>query len=223
MEPYKRPESLKAQSLGPLLFLIYINDIVKEINSKIRLFADDTSLYIIVEDPFTSAISLNADLDTIHQWSQNWLATFNPSKTETIIISRKQNKPQHPNLVMNNVVLDPVSDHKHLGITFSDDGKWKTHISCCINKAWQRIGILRSLKFLLKRSSLERLYFTSIRPLLEYGDIIWDNCTNELKADMDAIQNEAGRIVTGATKLCSLENLYRDLKWESLSNKEEKT
>ncbi len=196
---------------------------VKEINSKIRLFADDTSLYIIVEDPFTSAISLNADLDTIHQWSQHWLVTFNPSKTETIIISRKQNKPQHPNLVMNNVVLDPVSDHKHLGLTFSDDGKWKTHISCCINKSWQRIGIFRSLKFILKRSSLERLYFTSIRPLLEYGDIIWDNCTNELKTDMDAIQNEAGRIVTGATKLCSLENLCRDLKLESLSNRRKKT
>ncbi len=80
--------------LGPLLFLAYINDIVKEIKSKIRLFADDTSLYIIVEDPTTSAISLNDDLKTIHQWSLNWLVTFNPSKTETMIFSRKLNKPQ---------------------------------------------------------------------------------------------------------------------------------
>ncbi len=108
---------------------------------------------------------------------------------------------------MNNVVLDSTSEHTHLGLTFSDDGRWNSHISSCLNKAWQRIGILRSLKFILKRSCLERLYFTSIRPLLEYGDIIWDNCSNELKNDMDAVQKEAARIVTGATKLCSLENL----------------
>ncbi len=132
---------------------------MEEINSKIRLFADDTSLYIIVDDPVTSAISLNDDLHTIHQWSLKWLVTFNPAKTETMIFSRKQNKPQHPNLIMNNVALDPVSEHKHLGLTFSDDGKWKVHVSNCINKAWQRIGILRTLKFLLKRSSLETAIF----------------------------------------------------------------
>ncbi len=98
-----------------------------------------------------------------------------------MIFSRKQNKPHHPNLIMNQVVLDPVREHKHLGLTFSDDGRWNAHISYCVNKAWQRIGILRSLKFLLKRSCLERLYFSTIRPLLEYGDIIWDNCSNEIK------------------------------------------
>ena len=53
--------------LGPLLFLVYINDIVDEINSNIRLFADDTSLYIIVENPIEAAIQLNADLEKVHQ------------------------------------------------------------------------------------------------------------------------------------------------------------
>ncbi len=139
-----------------------------------------------------------------------------------MIFSRKLNKPQHPDLLMNNVVLDSTSEHTHLGLTFSDDGRWNSHISSCLNKAWQRIGILRSLKFILKRSCLERLYFTSIRPLLEYGDIIWDNCSNELKNDMDAVQKEAARIVTGATKLCSLENLSRDLKWEPLATRRKK-
>ncbi len=66
--------------LGPLLFLIFINDIVQEIKSNIRLFADDTSLYIVVEDPVTSSVTLNADLTTIHNWSDKWLVTFNPSK-----------------------------------------------------------------------------------------------------------------------------------------------
>ncbi|KAK3103719.1 hypothetical protein FSP39_021305 [Pinctada imbricata] len=70
--------------LGPLLFLIYINDIVTDIRSNIRLFADDTSLYIIIENPVAASETLNFDLDTIHKWSSNWLVDFNPQKTTDI-------------------------------------------------------------------------------------------------------------------------------------------
>lgn len=79
--------------LGPLLFLIYINDIVTDIEANIRLFADDTSLYIIVEDPNSSAAILNCDLSKISVWSKTWLVSFNPSKTEHVLFSRKRNKP----------------------------------------------------------------------------------------------------------------------------------
>ncbi len=130
-----------------------------------------------------------------------------------MLFSRKRSKPLHPNLTMDGTVLIPVKEHKHLGLTFTDDGKWNYHISLCINKAWKSIGTLRSLKYILNRSCLEKLYFSYIRPLLEYGDIIWDNCTNELKNDVESVQHEAARIVTGATKLCGLENLYTELKW----------
>ena len=87
--------------LGPLLFLVYINDIVEDIHSTIRLFADDTSLYIIVEDPLRAADQLNSDLAKIHLWANKWLVSFNPSKSESIIFSRKQIKPFHPPVKMN--------------------------------------------------------------------------------------------------------------------------
>ncbi len=128
-----------------------------------------------------ASTALNHDLDTIHQWSQRWLVKFNPAKTETMIFSRKLDKPQHPDLLMDGQTLNILKEHKHLGLTLSDDGKWGPHISSYLNKAWQRIGILRSLKFKLNRSSLERMYFTIIRPLLEYADVVWNNTTNELK------------------------------------------
>ena len=63
---------------------------------------------------------------------------------------------------------------------------------------------MRRLKFQLDRKSLETIYTCFIRPLLEYGDVIWDNCTLYEKNELDKIQNEAARIATGATKLLSL-------------------
>ena len=86
--------------LGPLLFLIYINDIVEDIHSSIRLFADDTSLYIIVDNPLLAANTLNADLTKLHNWASKCLVTFNPSKSESIIVSRKHNRPINPPLNM---------------------------------------------------------------------------------------------------------------------------
>ena len=62
--------------LGPSLFLVFINDIVEEIDSSIRLFADDTNLYIIVDDPLDAANKLNADLSRIDMWASMWLVTL---------------------------------------------------------------------------------------------------------------------------------------------------
>jgi hypothetical protein len=74
--------------LEPLFF--FINDIVIDIQSTIKLFADDTSLYLIIDNPQTTADILNRDLDKIHTWSTNWLVSFSPQKTETMTISRKK-------------------------------------------------------------------------------------------------------------------------------------
>ena len=108
--------------LGPLFFIIFINDIVTEIHSSIKLFADDTSLYVIVDNPRESAITLNNDMATIHAWSTKWLVNFNPQKTETMTITRKVNKPLHPPLIMNNTIINQVTEHKHLGLDISNDG-----------------------------------------------------------------------------------------------------
>ena len=74
--------SLGDQFWGLLFFIIYINDIVADINSSIKLFADDTSLYMIVDDPVDAAETLNTDLAKIHDWSMKWLVKFNPDKTK---------------------------------------------------------------------------------------------------------------------------------------------
>ena len=75
---------------------------------------------------------------------------------------------------------------------------------------------MRKLKFKLDRKCLETIYTTFIRPLIEYRDVIWDNCTQYEKQELDKIQNEAARIATGTTKQVSLHSLYNEMCWESL-------
>ena len=81
---------------------------------------------------------------------------------------------------------------------------------------------MRRLKFKLDRKSLEQIYLVFIRPLLEYGDIIWDNCFQSEKQELEKIQIEAARIATGATKLVSIAALYRETRWESLEERRRK-
>jgi hypothetical protein len=79
---------------------------------------------------------------------------------------------------MNGIPIKRVQSHTHLGVTLSENVKLDTHISIILRKAWQRVGITRSLKFLLNHSSLERMYMSFI---LEYADVTWDNSSNMLK------------------------------------------
>ena len=81
---------------------------------------------------------------------------------------------------------------------------------------------MRKLKFKLDRRSLQTIYFSFIRPLLEYADVVWDNCTQYEVNDLEKIQNEAARIVSGATKLVSINSLSLEIGWESLSSRRKK-
>ena len=86
-------ESPKGLFSAHCCFLYNINAIVEDIHSSISLFADDTSLYIIADDPTESAITLNSDQQKIQKWASEWLVTFNPAKSEALLLSRKINKP----------------------------------------------------------------------------------------------------------------------------------
>ncbi|MEW8542639.1 MAG: reverse transcriptase family protein, partial [Candidatus Thiodiazotropha sp.] len=208
--------------LGPLLFLLYINDIVNQINTNVRLFADDTSLYIIVDTPERAAVSLNSDLQAINQWATEWLVDFNPSKTFTMTISRKTTNVPHPPLFLAGTNIQETDIYKHLGLHFSNNLSWSEHIRIITQTAWQRLSLLRGLKFRLKRFSLEKIYISFVRPLLEYSDSVWDNLTQEEINLLESVHTEAARIVSGATKLCNIERLLSDLSWEPLYKRRRK-
>ena len=130
--------------LGPFLFLLFINDITNNVTSNIKLFADDTSLYVTVNDDDdldTPAKSLNDDLSSINTWANPWQILFNPNKTVAVTFTRKHNN-HHPPLLFNNQTITQHEQHKHLGLTFNSKGTWSNHISNIYEKASSRLNIL---------------------------------------------------------------------------------
>ena len=122
-------------------------------------------------------------------------------------------------MIFNDVQLQFVENHKHLGLTLSSNGKWREHINNISVSASKILGMMRSLKFKLQRSSLNQIYISFLRPVLEYVSVVWDNCTVREKESLEKIQNEAARIVTGVTRSISLENLYIEIGWLTLSDR----
>ena len=133
------------------------------------MFADDTSLFLVVENPDIAAELINLDLDKIMAWAK-MVCMLNPVKTEAFLASRKLNKPIHPPLFMEGTQLFEVDSHKHLGIIFQTDCSWHKHIDNVKEKAWSRVNAMGKLKFDFDRKSLETVYLTFIRPILEYTD-----------------------------------------------------
>ena len=118
--------------LGPLLFLIYINDLETDIKSKIKFFADDTMLFSVVHDPLVSANELNHDLDLINRWAYQWKMAFNPEVNKQaveIIFSQKRKLPYHPPLYFNGNEVLTVNEHKHLGLVLDSKLSFSKHIN----------------------------------------------------------------------------------------------
>ena len=207
--------------LGPLLFLIYINDIVNVVQNNIRLFADDTALFITVDNPEEAAQSMNNDLNKIQEWADKWLVSFNAQKTKAITVSNR-NTIDHPPLYFNNILIEEVQNHKHLGIIINKNLNWHNHVEYITTKALKRLDVLYRCRYKLDRKSLEVLYFTYIRPLLEYGDVLFSDCDQLSMNKIEKVELFAARIVTGAIKRTPAQTLYTELSWEPITCRYEK-
>ena len=102
--------------------------------------------------------------------------------------------------MVNNTVIKQVDSHKHLGIVLNKTLSWSDHINEITAKAMKRVHLLRLFKYKMCRSALHRCYLSFIRPLLEYGDVNFDNCSQNDKNTLENIQYNALRLITGCKK-----------------------
>ena len=221
--------------LGPLLFLIYVNDLENGIKSKIKFFADDTSLFSVIHDPIISASELNHDLQLIHKWAQQWKMSFNPDPTkpaEEILFSVKRNSPLHPPIYYNGIEVKRVPTHKHLGLIFDPKLSFTSHVDEISATARKGIGLIKHLRPYLPVNSLEQIYKMRIRSHFDYCDYIFhtpalinnsstDINLNYVMDSLESLQYQAATAVTGTWKGTNRDKIYDQLGWESLHNRRE--
>jgi hypothetical protein len=218
--------------LGPLLFLVYINDLIAGMKSDARIFADDTSLFVIVDDPVTAHEVLSHDLGLVEDWSYQWRMSFNPDPSKPpieIIFSTKHNPPVHPPLLFNGIMVKRVDEHKHLGLILDKKLSFTSHITEAIKNANKGVGVIKFMSKYAPRKSLEQIYKSYVRSQIEYGDVIFHkspSINNPLSFDisdkmqqLERVQYRAALAVSGAWKGTSKSKIYAELGWESLSQR----
>ena len=204
--------------LGPFLFVVYVNDIADKLDCITRLFADDTSLGKSLKNIKVIETSLNANLNTLCNWSKDWLISYNPDKTEAVVFST-MTEIEELRLYFDGKQINLVNNHRHLGIIFESNGKWSCHIDHIVNSCSKMISSMRKLKYLLNRNTLNKIYKMFIRPHFEYACELWDGCTIEQIEKLEKLQLEAARIVTGLPKYTSRQILYYETGWETLEER----
>ena len=207
--------------LGPLLFLVYINDITDGIESDIYLFADDTSIFRSGKNNIVLSQGINSDLNKITLWAKKWKITINPTKTVAMLFTKKANPNKNFHIMINNDIVKLSDSHKHLGLWLSHNMTWKKHIKEMASQARKRLGCLQKNKYKMSRKSLELCYLTFVRPVLEYGCVLYDSASKEDLDILTEIEKEALRVITGARKRCNLDTLYDDFKWPNLEKRRE--
>ena len=202
--------------------MTYINDLPDGLSGLTRLFADDTSNSHQSNNTDQLVDATNRDFSAINTWADNWLVKFNPDKTEILIFGASDAQKHSMQFMFDNSVISPLTTHKHLGIIFTDNGKWTAHIDNITAKVSKQIAVLRKLKYTLTREFLSNMYITFIRPTMEYASEVWDNLTQFDADRLEKFQVEAARIVTGLPSYCSRSVLYFETGWEMLSKRREK-
>ena len=208
--------------LGPLLFLVYINDLTDNILSDMRLFADDSSLFTCVKGVDETQDKLLKDLDTITAWAFQWKMVFNPDLTKQaieVIFSCKKKITDHPELLFNGIPVARNPFTKHLGVYLDSKLNFSKHIKEKVAKAMKGITLLKYLSKYVERNVLSLSYKMYIRPHLDYGDVLYHNQRADLMKLVERVQYKAALIVSGCWQGTSREKLYEELGWESLSDR----
>ena len=205
--------------LGPILFLIYINDISEVNLCPTNLFADDASLMESNSDFMLTVEKVSNDLVNIERWGKKWLVSFNLIKTVFMIFTCKNELPNVPRLMFCGKPLTLVESHCHLGVTFTRNMSWNQHIDNVIDKVNKRLYFLTKLSRLVPRKTLVMVYNSMILSVIDYGCQVYGGLKAFEVNKLEQLQYRAGLIITGALKTSSYLKVLNELGWPTLSER----
>ena len=181
--------------LGPLLFIVYINDFCRSSNIlSFILFADDSNVFFSHDNPNTLLDTVNSELIKLTEWIRANKLSLNLQKTKYMIFSNTV-KDLPSDVVFDDTPLERVSNIKFLGITVDDKLSWKSHIVNISSTISRNIGVINRLKYFIPSSSLLTLYYSLILPYLNYGILAWGNTHKILLDRLILLQKKSLRII----------------------------
>ena len=190
--------------LGPLLFVLYINDLPTDIDSDIFLFADDTKIFRKIENQDDSD-NLQEDLTKLQEWSNKWLLKFHPDKCKVVDISIRDRV--HYSYFLDGIELEHSDVEKDLGVYIDKKLKFDSHISNKINKANNILGAIRRSFSYLDNTIMLRLYTSLIRPHLDYANPVWNPRYKKDISNIENVQKRATKMIPALRELPYKERL----------------
>ena len=206
--------------LGPLLFVIYINDLPDTVNSHVYLFADDTKLMRKVTSS-DDAKALQRDLNELEAWSNKWLLRFNPEKCHVLTIGKFENIRHTERYKLYGNELEHVFEEKDLGVHIDSELRFEEHISNKVNKANALVGLIRRSFSYLDGETFKKLFTSFVRPHLEYAQAVWHPHLIKHKRVIENVQIRATKLVDGLKDL-SYEERLRKLNLPTLEFRRER-
>lgn len=187
----------QGSNLGPILFLLFINDIGKlKLKGTTRLFADDTSVFYHGKDCALIQRQITQDLELLDDYFQTNLLSMNLSKTKYMLIrSPRKQLPARQPIVFNGQQIEEVNQYPFLGLTLDDTMSWLAHIDLLKKKLAPICGILWKLSSFLPTSCLKKLYFSLVHSRLNYLVTTWGLAYAVHLHDLQVIQNRCIKAV----------------------------
>ena len=183
--------------LGPLLFLLYINDLSTVSNDCFSvLFADDTNMFVTGKNTSEMCVKLNNDLGEICEWLRCNKLSLNILKTHYMIFTTKNKTAQDLDIKISNTAVERVYDTKFLGVYIDAQLTWKRHIEYTCSKLSKCAGILLKARKKLNKSALISLYYSFAYPYFIYCNQVWGNTYPTNLGRMVLLQKRLVRVVT---------------------------
>jgi len=190
--------------ISPILFILMLTDFPKTTDQTLKtsLFADDSAIWKSGRNITYITKKLQVHINKIIKWTNNWGFVINPTKTYTIIFSKRK-VPPNLDIFINKQHIQKVPSTKFLGLIFDNKLNWSNHIQYITEKCQPRINLLRSLtgtKWGANKTSLLHIYRALIRSIIDYGSELFYNTSTTILNKLDKIQHQCLRIITGALK-----------------------
>ena len=204
--------------LGPILFLIYINDLPFVLSHSVAdIFADDTTLSTQSKSFDVVVASLTNDLLHVDQWCQLNHMSINSDKSKVMFICSNNNNRElaktNPGISYHNSEVNSCTSCKLLGITVNNRLSWGDHIENVIKKCNTYLYILSRIKLFLSNDNRKRFYNAYILPHFDFCCVIWGNCTSTLEDKLVKLQKRAARVILDCDFTTPSSLMFADLKW----------